>query len=309
MFERFTERSRHVVVLAQAEARLLRHNYIGTEHLLLGLVGEEEGLAGRVLDAFDVTVDEVRAQVARRVGRGDEVTTGEIPFTPRAKKALELALREALSLGHEYIDTQHILLGLVRENEGVAAHILLDFDADAEKIRNEIVRMQSGPSRGATASGTASVSFPTEPPEHRPQLVVACPNCATAIQTVTVSERNANLHVSMQGSQTCPSCGRLWVITVRAGWTDPSPPADPEDDFPSGMTVWHYSSPRHFSMYCFRCDHILERVTLDQTMTPPLHVEADTDRTCPGCSKAWQIAYTVSWEQRPGGSSSRTPSG
>ena len=153
MFERFTERARQVVVLAQDEARALKHNYIGTEHILLGLLREEEGLAARVLESLDITVEEVRAQVARIVGQGDEVTTGQIPFTPRAKKVLELALREALSLGHNYIGTEHILLGLVRENEGVAARILLDFDADAEKIRNEIIRMLAGPGRREQAEG------------------------------------------------------------------------------------------------------------------------------------------------------------
>src|SRR5689334_3438753 len=153
LFERFTERARQVVVLAQDEARALKHNYIGTEHILLGLLREEEGLAARVLDNLDITVEEVRAQVARIVGQGDEVTTGQIPFTPRAKKVLELALREALSLGHNYIGTEHILLGLVRENEGVAARILLDFDADAEKIRNEIIRMLSGPGRRQQGAG------------------------------------------------------------------------------------------------------------------------------------------------------------
>jgi ATP-dependent Clp protease ATP-binding subunit ClpC len=153
LFERFTERARQVVVLAQDEARALKHNYIGTEHILLGLLREEEGLAARVLESLDITVEEVRAQVARIVGQGDEVTTGQIPFTPRAKKVLELALREALSLGHNYIGTEHILLGLVRENEGVAARILLDFDADAEKIRNEIIRMLSGPGRRQAGTG------------------------------------------------------------------------------------------------------------------------------------------------------------
>jgi ATP-dependent Clp protease ATP-binding subunit ClpC len=145
VFERFTERAKQVVVLAQDEARALKHNYIGTEPILLGLLREEEGLAARVLESLDITVEEVRAQVARIVGQGDEVTTGQIRFTPRAKKVLELALREALSLGHNYIGTEHILLGLVRENEGVAARILLDFGADAEKIRNEIMRVLSGP--------------------------------------------------------------------------------------------------------------------------------------------------------------------
>src|SRR5712691_9250874 len=155
MFERFTERARQVVVLAQGEARALKHNYIGTEHLLLGLLREEEGIAAQALESLDITVEGVRAQVARIVGQGDEVTTGQIPFTPRAKKVLELALREALSLGHNYIGTEHILLGLVRENEGVAARILLDFDADADKIRNEIIRMLSGPGRRQQGGGAA----------------------------------------------------------------------------------------------------------------------------------------------------------
>src|ERR1041384_2846189 len=163
MFERFTERARQVVVLAQEEARTLKHNYIGTEHILLGLLREEEGLAARVLESLDITVERVRAQVVRIVGSGEEVTSGQIPFTPRAKKVLELALREALSLGHNYIGTEHILLGLVRENEGVAARILLDFDADADKIRNETLRMRSGPGRrqgggGAGAQGEKAKS-------------------------------------------------------------------------------------------------------------------------------------------------------
>jgi ATP-dependent Clp protease ATP-binding subunit ClpC len=164
MFERFTERARQVVVLAQEEARTLKHNYIGTEHILLGLLREEEGLAARVLESLDITVERVRAQVVRIVGSGEEVTSGQIPFTPRAKKVLELALREALSLGHNYIGTEHILLGLVRENEGVAARILLDFDADSEKIRNEVIRMLSGPGgrRQTTGSSVGGAGQTTE---------------------------------------------------------------------------------------------------------------------------------------------------
>jgi ATP-dependent Clp protease ATP-binding subunit ClpC len=154
VFERFTGRARHVVVLAQDEARALRHNYIGTEHLLLGLLREEEGLAARVLDSLGITVDDARAQVASIVGGGDELpASGQIPFTPRAKKVLELSLREALSLGHNYIGTEHILLGLVREDKGVAARILLDFDADAEKIRSKTVGMLSSPGRSEYSVG------------------------------------------------------------------------------------------------------------------------------------------------------------
>ena len=144
MFERFTERARQVVVLAQEEARALKHDYIGTEHILLGLLRVEDGLAACVLGNLDVTVERVRGQVVRIIGSGKEVTYGQIPLTPRAKKVLELALREALSLGHNYIGTEHILLGLVHENEGVAARILLDFDADSEKIRGEVMHMLSG---------------------------------------------------------------------------------------------------------------------------------------------------------------------
>jgi ATP-dependent Clp protease ATP-binding subunit ClpA len=149
VFERFTERARQVVVLAQDEARALRHNYIGTEHLLLGILREEEGLAARVLESLAITVEEVRAQVALIIGEGDEVTTGQIPFTPRAKRVLELGLREALQLGHNHIGTEHILLGLVHEGEGVAMRILLDLDADAQTIRSEVIRALSGGSARA----------------------------------------------------------------------------------------------------------------------------------------------------------------
>jgi ATP-dependent Clp protease ATP-binding subunit ClpC len=141
VFERFTERARQVVVLAQDEARSLGHNYIGTEHLLLGLLREEEGVGAQVLAELGVTLDEVRDQVVRIVGEGDRVAPGhaQIPFTPRAKKVLELSLREGLSLGHTYIGTEHILLGLTRENDGVAARILLDLGIGADPVREKIV--------------------------------------------------------------------------------------------------------------------------------------------------------------------------
>jgi len=180
VFERFTERARQVVVYAQEEARELRHTYIGTEHILLGLLREQEGLAARVLESFDLTVERVRGQVVRIVGSGEEVTSGQIPFTPRAKKVFEMALRESLSLGHNYIGTEHILLALVRENEGVGARILLDFDADPERVRNEVRRMLSGPAgRAAAAAGVAATvearvrqrgarMFPSPPPPRPP---------------------------------------------------------------------------------------------------------------------------------------------
>lgn len=138
MFERFTERARRVVVLAQDEARAGKRGYIGTEHLLVGLLLDDDGAASRALSGLGVTVEAVREWVGRIVGQGDEVTTGQIPFTLRAKKVLELALREALSLGHNYIGAEHILLGLVYENEGVAARILVDLGADTETVREAV---------------------------------------------------------------------------------------------------------------------------------------------------------------------------
>jgi ATP-dependent Clp protease ATP-binding subunit ClpC len=153
MFERFTERARKVVVLAQDEARHFNHNYIGTEHLLLGLLREDEGVAAQALSSLNVTLDEVREQVESIVGYGEEGTGAQAPFTPRSKKVLELALREALQLGHNYIGTEHILLGLVRESEGVAARVLSNLDVDPDKVRREVVRRLGG-GRGRSRGGT-----------------------------------------------------------------------------------------------------------------------------------------------------------
>jgi len=156
MFERFTERARKVVVLAQEEARNFNHNYIGTEHLLLGLLREDEGVAARALGSLNVTLDEVREQVESIVGYGEEGTGGQAPFTPRSKKVLELALREALQLGHNYIGTEHILLGLVRESEGVAARVLSNLDVDPDKVRREVVRMLGGGRSSRGRSGESA---------------------------------------------------------------------------------------------------------------------------------------------------------
>jgi Clp amino terminal domain, pathogenicity island component/UvrB/uvrC motif len=165
VFERFTERARQVVVLAQDEARALRHNYIGTEHLLLGLIREEEGIAAHVLKGLGVSLEEARAQVARIIGQGEELATGQIPFTPRAKRVLEHALREALSLGDGYIGTEHVLLGLVREHEGIAARILIDYGAPPDRVRDEVIRLLSGPGRLEEALRTAEPELPlTAPP-------------------------------------------------------------------------------------------------------------------------------------------------
>ncbi|MGH2676399.1 MAG: Clp protease N-terminal domain-containing protein, partial [Actinomycetota bacterium] len=145
MFERFSDRARRVVVLAQEEARMLNHNYIGTEHILLGLIHEGEGVAAKALESLGISFEAVRQQVEEIIGQGQSApTAGHIPFTPRAKKVLELSLREALQLGHNYIGTEHILLGLIREGEGVAAQVLQKLGADLNRVRQQVIQLLSG---------------------------------------------------------------------------------------------------------------------------------------------------------------------
>ena len=164
MFERFTDRARRVVVLAQEEARMLNHNYIGTEHILLGLIHEGEGVAAKSLESLDIKLEQVRSQVEEIIGPGQQAPSGHIPFTPRAKKVLELSLREALQLGHNYIGTEHILLGLIREGEGVAAQVLVKLGADLNRVRQQVIQLLSGyqgkePAQAGPAEGTPSTSL------------------------------------------------------------------------------------------------------------------------------------------------------
>ena len=154
MFERFTDRARRVVVLAQEEARLLNHSYIGTEHILLGLIHEGEGVAAKALESLSISLEAVRSQVEEIIGQGGSSPSGHIPFTPRAKKVLELSLREALQLGHNYIGTEHILLGLIREGEGVAAQVLVKLGADLSRVRQQVIQLLSG-YQGGSSSGSA----------------------------------------------------------------------------------------------------------------------------------------------------------
>ncbi len=156
MFERFTDRARRVVVLAQEEARLLNHNYIGTEHILLGLLNEGEGIAAKALESLGISLSAVREQVVEIIGQGQQAPTGHIPFTPRAKKVLELSLREALQLGHNYIGTEHILLGLIREGEGVAAQVLQKLGAELQKVRQTVIQLLSGSGSSEEAAGSGS---------------------------------------------------------------------------------------------------------------------------------------------------------
>jgi ATP-dependent Clp protease ATP-binding subunit ClpC len=211
VFERFTERARQVVVLAQDEARTLKHDHIGTEHLLLGLLREEEGLAARALATLGIHEEEARAQVAGRVGPGTEIKTGQVPFTRRAKEVLELALREALSLGHNYIGTEHILLGMVREDGGVGARVLADLGAGADRVRAEVLtQLSPGPAAGGHRSA---------------QLVIACPNCATPIETITTDKPNTTFEIRAAGDRTCPGCGQAWNVSYSVSWEEQGPEA------------------------------------------------------------------------------------
>jgi ATP-dependent Clp protease ATP-binding subunit ClpC len=167
VFERFTDRARRVVVLAQEEARMLNHNYIGTEHILLGLIHEGEGVAARAVVSLGISLEQVRKDVEDAIGQGQSAPTSHIPFTPRAKKVLELSLREALQLGHNYIGTEHILLGLVREGEGVGAQVLQKLGADLNRVRQQVLELLTG--YKGEGEGQSSEAAPHEEP--------LCPQC------------------------------------------------------------------------------------------------------------------------------------
>lgn len=197
MFERFTEPAREVVVLAREGAGLLGHDYVGTEHLLLGLLRDEERTAARLLAGLEVTLDEVRVRVREVAGPGHRPSTGPILFTSRAKNALALALDEALSIGLRYIDTRHILFGLVRENQGAAARILRGFDVDVEKVQAEIIRMRGPIDR---------------PPK---KYVVTCMECTSQIEFEVVITQRPSLSYPVRGRlhRTCPNCGTRCSIS------------------------------------------------------------------------------------------------
>ncbi|MGA9832645.1 MAG: Clp protease N-terminal domain-containing protein, partial [Trebonia sp.] len=163
MFERFTDRARRVVVLAQEEARMLNHNYIGTEHILLGLIHEGEGVAAKALESLGISLEAVRQQVEEIIGQGQQAPSGHIPFTPRAKKVLELSLREALQLGHNYIGTEHILLGLIREGDGVAAQVLVKLGADLNRVRQQVIQLLHGYQGKEPAGSSPSGSTESAP--------------------------------------------------------------------------------------------------------------------------------------------------
>ncbi|WP_182495621.1 ATP-dependent Clp protease ATP-binding subunit [Nesterenkonia jeotgali] len=195
MFERFTDRARRVVVLAQEEARMLNHNYIGTEHILLGLIHEGEGVAAKALESLDISLTGVREKVQEKIGPGQNAPSGHIPFTPRAKKVLELSLREALQLGHNYIGTEHILLGLIREGEGVAAQVLVELNADLNKVRQQVIQLLSGYSGGNQEKAGAGVGQGSS-------------NEGTPAGSVVLDQFGRNLTAAAREAQLDPVVGR-----------------------------------------------------------------------------------------------------
>lgn len=196
MFERFSDQARRVVVLAQEEARLLHHNYIGTEHVLLGVIHEGEGVAAHALRSLEISLDDARTEIERTIGHGGTVPSGHIPFTPRAKKVLELSLREALELGHDYIGTEHILLGLVREGEGAAAQALRVLAGDLERVRETVCSRCSGAGRESNRlRACRRESSCRQPPRsHR------CTAASTARSVVATSGRSTATYVVSQRS-------------------------------------------------------------------------------------------------------------
>jgi ATP-dependent Clp protease ATP-binding subunit ClpC len=203
MFERFTDRARRVIVLAQEEARLLNHNYIGTEHLLLGLIHEGNGVAAKALESLGISLSDARVQVEDVIGRGGQVPSGHIPFTPRAKKVLELSLREALLLGHNYIGTEHILLGLIREGEGVAAIVLANLGADLGRVRQQVIEQLSGSTGAAGVSEGAS--------EFKVIAPASCSFCSTP------SPECGALFVGTRGVLICEHCVAKAASTAEEG--------------------------------------------------------------------------------------------
>jgi ATP-dependent Clp protease ATP-binding subunit ClpC len=215
MFERFTDRARRVVVLAQEEARMLNHNYIGTEHILLGLIHEGEGVAAKALESLGISLEAVRSQVEEIIGQGQSAPTGHIPFTPRAKKVLELSLREALQLGHNYIGTEHILLGLIREGEGVAAQVLQKLGADLNRARQKVVEMLAGHVHQSEEPEGVRVD-PEPVPD--PQAMPLCPKCGASLAE-TAAHRVLDVPAADGGDARsvtfafCRRCG-TWLGTL-----------------------------------------------------------------------------------------------
>lgn len=227
MFERFTDRARRVLVLAQEEARNLNHNYIGTEHMLLGLIHEGEGVAAKALKNLDVDVDEIRTAVEKIIGQGQQSPVGHIPFTPRAKKIMELSLREALQLGHNYIGTEHILLGLIREGEGVGAQVLRETGlSDLNRVRKTILKLLSG-------NNPATINFGENAEDQAifpPFSIEGCPKCSAAVVKATYQIPKAHFSKALgrvwalgeHMRRACLECGYEWAEACRTNLMAPT---------------------------------------------------------------------------------------
>jgi hypothetical protein len=231
VFERFTDRARRVLILAQEEARLLNHGFIGTEHILLGLIHEGDGVAARALRELDITLPAVREKVVETIGLSGTAPSGP-PFTPRAKKVFELALREAMQLGHSYIGTEHLLLGVVREGEGVAAQALVSLGADLPRVRQEVIRLLSGHG-GTRPVGPEASIFPFRGAGPRRPGLVACSFCG-------LGPPESGRLVSGDNAFICERCIRQWSDRLATGgWGNvpvvshvyeaPAPGAAPDD--------------------------------------------------------------------------------
>jgi ATP-dependent Clp protease ATP-binding subunit ClpC len=220
MFERFTEKARRVVVLAQEEARMLNHNYIGTEHLLLGLLHEGEGVGAKALESLGVSLEAVRRQVEEIIGQGQAAPPPHIPFTPRAKKVLELSLRESKQLGHNYIGTEHILLGVIREGEGVAAQVLQKLGAELGRVREQVVQQLSGfaQSVGASVLGSPAQAAPEGGPRGETVKAPMCPRCRAPLEeTIAYGVLDVRTPEGEEGRDVqfafCRRCG-TWLGTI-----------------------------------------------------------------------------------------------
>jgi ATP-dependent Clp protease ATP-binding subunit ClpC len=205
MIERFTDRARQVVALAQEEARMLNHNYIGTEHILLGLIREGEGVAAKALESLGVSLEAVRRQVEEIVGQGQAAPAGHIPFTAQTKKVLELALREALPLGHNYIGTEHLLLGLIREREGVAAQVLQELGADLDRVRQQVLLLLSG------------YTGPIERPSGEEEGEGVGPHCPTCGAWLGQGGRAASTVIGVPDATGGESRSMVFVFCLRCG--------------------------------------------------------------------------------------------
>ncbi len=230
MFERFTDRSRRVVVLAQEEARVLKHNHVGPEHILLGLVHEGHGVAAKALEELGVRPEALREQIEELIGTGQQEMSGHIPFTPRAKRVLELSLREALQLGHNYIGTEHILLGILREGDNVAAQVLVRMGVDLNRVRLEVVRLVGSGSETGTRLAAGETRAPGSVTSRDPLLAEVRNALVAMSERLTAIERHLGLSAAAGAGRPDDATGGEPEESVAGQPEPPEPvPGEPED--------------------------------------------------------------------------------